>query len=223
MSGFLSGRKKNNQEPEAAPVKDIYGDLKRQLHLSAARMKPHYLGNVASTIYYLCDSDVERAQETILAFSGYLRQNVEALERKELMPFPWELEHVQNYITLEKLRFEDRLNLKYEIDVDDFELPPLSLQPLVENSVKHGLAKLNRPVTISVLTRRTVDGGVQIKVIDDGAGFDPKTLTESEDEPKSIECIRKRLQSEVGGDLTIESKPDEGTMVVITLKPGSRK
>lgn len=222
MSGLFSGFKKKDNTPlpvpeEPVPVRDEFGEMKERVHLGAARMKPHYIGNVLSALYYLCDADPEKAQETILALSSYLRQNVEGINRLELLPFSWELDHAQHYIALEELRFEDRLLARADVEWDEFELPPLTLQPLVENAIKHGLAPLDRPCTISISTRRTMDGQVELQVSDDGAGFDPSILQNPEMEEKSLACIRRRLSREVGGRMQIESTPGRGTIVTITV------
>ena len=227
MSGLFSGFKKNT-EPEAPvtaqatpPVatKDEFGEMKERLHLGAARMKPHFMGNILSALHHLCDEDTERAQETILALFGYLRQSVEGLNRKELLPYSWELGHAQNYLALEELRFEGRLIAEVETDVESFEIPPITLQPLVENAIKHGLAPLERPCHVTVLTRRMADGSVQIQVTDDGAGFDTAILSSPEYEEKSLACIRRRLQREVNGTMEIVSSPGNGTCVTVTLPP----
>ncbi len=77
-------------------------------------------------------------------FSMYLRQNLEAMNRVEPIPFAEELKHLQEYLYLEKLRFGDRLNVEYDLGYEDFVLPVLSLQPIVENAVKHGILKKDR-------------------------------------------------------------------------------
>lgn len=229
MCAFLGAFKKNNTNsdaaavPEAKPVSDTDAleEMKQRVHLASARMKPHYIGNVLSALYYLCDVDTESAQEMVLALSGYLRQNVEAINREELLPFSWELEHVQNYLTLENLRFEGKINALYDIAVEDFELPPLTLQPFFENAVKLGIAPLEGPGTVTLSTRRLVDGSVQIKITDNGVGFDTAILNSPGDKPRSIDCVKDRLKRELNGEVTVESTPGRGTTVTVTIPPRS--
>ena len=228
MALFSAFKKTNGDSPETNPpeikeaspdFQEEYGFLKERVHLGTARMKPHYIGNVMSALFYLCDVDPERAQESILALSGYLRQSVEGINREDLLSFPWEMEHMQHYIALEQLRFEDRIKVQYDVDIEDFDLPPVTLQPLVENAVKHGLAPRNGDGTITLQTRRMVDGSVQIKLIDDGVGFDTEKLKEAAQLPHSLECIRRRLQRELEGEMQVDSIPGAGTTVTIRFKP----
>ena len=204
---------------EESNLQEEYRCFKERVHLGAARMKPHYIGNVLSALFYLCDVDSERAQDAILALSGYLRQNVECINRDELLSFSWELEHMQHYIDLEQLRFEDRIQVFYDLDIEDFDLPSLTLQPLVENAVKHGLAPRNGEGNITLQTRRLVDGSVQLKLIDNGVGFDTAKLAEAAQLPHSLECIRLRLERELEGTMHVESIPGAGTTVTIQFKP----
>lgn len=207
-----------NDNLEKQNGRDEYLELQERTHLGAARLKTHFMGNIASALYHLCDVDTERAQESLLALFGYLRQSVECINQKSLLAFPWELRHAQSYLSLETLRFEDRLQVYYETEAEDFELPPLTLQPLVENAVKHGLAPITeRPTTITITSRRLPEGGLQIQVIDDGAGFDPSILQDASYDEKSLACIRRRVERELGGSLRVESRPGQGTTVTVSI------
>ena len=226
MSVLFSGFKKNDLDEQAvvtppqAGGRDEYGELRERVHLGTARMKTHFIGNVMTALHYLCDTDTGKAQESILALFGYLRHSVEGVNRQELLPFNWELVHAQNYISLETLRFEDRLQVYYEINDKDFEIPPLTLQPLVENAVKLGLAPVtDRPTNIIISTHRLEDGSVQLQVKDDGAGFDTSILEEAEYQEKSLACIHKRLARDLGAELFVRSAPGQGTTVTVVIPP----
>ena len=125
-----------------------------------------------------------------------------------------EMEHVHHYISIEKVRFPD-MTFSFEMNAEDFRLPALTVQPLVENAIKHGLMKLERGGTIRVISRET-DTDYCICVEDDGVGFDTEKLP---DEKKhiGIRNIRDRLKVMVGGTLEIESTPGVGTKVLITI------
>lgn len=226
MHGLFSGLKHNDDDAQAAatPVQNTasndYEELCERVHLGTARMKTHFIGNMMTALHYLCEADAEKAQDSILALFGYLRQSVEGINRKELLPFSWELAHAQNYVTLETLRFEERLQAAFEIDEKEFDVPSLTLQPLVENAVKHGLASITeRPTTIVVTTCRLEDGSVQISVSDNGAGFDTAILEDPKYADKSLACIAKRLKRDVGGSLRVQSAPGQGTTATVTLPP----
>ena len=192
--------------------------LRQRLNIAADRMKPHYLYNVLTTIYYLCETDPARAQHAIGIFSEYMRSTLEAMEKQELVEFTWELHEVRNYLVLEKLRFGDKLNVVYDIEYDDFKLPPLTVQPFVENAVKHGIGGKEEGGTIRIVSRKLSDGGAQIRIMDDGAGFDVDKLAYHESGQEGIANVKERLRAEVGGDVTVTSAVDKGTTVMITIR-----
>ena len=193
--------------------------MHNRLALAAGHMKPHYMYNVLTTIYYLCDVDPEKAQEAIGSFAEYLRNTLEAIDNEELVPFSWELSQIRYYLSLEKIRYEDRLNIVYDVDVNEFLVPPLSIQPFVENAVKHGIAGRESGGTVSIITRKLADGGVQIRIVDDGVGFDVSTIKEQKITQEGVANARERLRLECGADMTITSSPGKGTTVMITLRP----
>ena len=106
--------------------------------LFRSQISPHYIYNSLQSISGLCTTDPAKAQKAIEVFSGYLRGNLESLTQEELIPFTRELEHTQAYLELEQLSGLRRFVAEYDLKVTDFMLPPLVLQPVVENAVKHG-------------------------------------------------------------------------------------
>ena len=192
--------------------------LRQRLNIAADRMKPHYLYNVLTTIYYLCETDPARAQHAIGIFSEYMRSTLEAMEKQELVEFTWELHEIRNYLVLEKIRFGDKLNVLYDIEYDDFKLPPLTVQPFVENAVKHGIGGKEDGGTIRIVSRKLSDGGAQIRIMDDGAGFDISSIAGQDYTQEGIANVKERLRMEVGGDVTITSSIGKGTTVMITIR-----
>ena len=128
--------------------------------------------------------------------------------------FDMELEQLEDYIALEQLRFEDRIQFEKQIETSSFEIPPLTIQPLVENAIKHGLIEPGKSGTICLHTKRKT-GYVEITVTDNGIGFAPEEC--EKEESVGIRNVRYRLQHMVGGKLTIDSVPGEGTKVTITI------
>ena len=98
------------------------------------RIKPHFVNNILTAIYYLSDSDPVKAQAVTMDMSGYMTGVLGLIETQDQVPFTSELDLVRNYLSLEKLRFEENLSVTYDIAVDDFNIPPVTVQPLVENS-----------------------------------------------------------------------------------------
>ena len=187
-----------------------------RVSLMLSQMQPHFLYNVLNSIYALCGRDPEQARDAIDKFSTYLRCNMAALEQTTLIPFREEYQHIQTYLALEKIRFANRVTVEYDIAVSDFMLPPLTVQPLVENAVRHGVTKKRGGGTVTLSTRRTEDA-VVVTVADTGIGFDPARYAEDGEVHIGIRSVQERLHRMAGGSLTITSTPGEGTVVVITL------
>jgi len=209
----------HHMEIEYKYKKEEAEHLQNRMNMATARMNPHYIYNVLTSIYYLCETDPTKAQHAIGMFSEYLRNTLDTIEKMELVDFNWELDVIKNYLTLEELRFGDRIRVEYDIEFDNFRIPPLSIQPLVENAVKHGLAPLQEGGSVRIVTRKLSDGGVQIRVIDDGLGFNVAVLKTLEITNAGLANVKERLRMEVGGDLTITSAPGKGTTATVTIRP----
>lgn len=194
--------------------KELY-DLKIEVMLS--KIKPHFIYNTLAAIKHLCKKDPQLAAETVDEFSRYLRGNLDSLTLKECIPFERELEHAQNYLAIERKRFGDRVRVEYEIEEEDFLIPALTLQPIVENAVKHGITKRSQGGMIRISTYREKDAFV-ILVEDNGVGFD--VHAEKKEDGRShigITNVKDRLETMRGGTLTVSSVPGEGTKVCIRL------
>ena len=188
----------------------------QRIQLMLSQIKPHFLYNTLGSIEALCGRDPKAAKLATRKFSKYLRGNMDSLSGEKLIPFATELQHTQLYLELEQIRFEDALQVAYDIRAHDFFLPPLTLEPIVENAVKHGIRmKPDGRGTVSVSAAEYEDR-YELRVTDDGAGFDPEAV--SPDEPHiGIRNVRERLQRICGGTLTIRSAVGQGTTAVICL------
>lgn len=189
-------------------------DLKIELMLS--QIAPHFIYNTLTTISQMCESDPKLAKETTLEFSRYLRGNMDALSRNESIPFSRELDHTKCYTAIEKKRFGDRINVVYDVRDKEFSIPPLTLQPLVENAIKHGLCKKKGGGTVRIKTERNSEY-IYVVVVDDGIGFDRKNVSDDDSVHIGLKNVESRLKSMCGGDLRIESTPGRGTMAVIAI------
>lgn len=184
--------------------------------LVLSQVRPHFLYNSLTAIAQLCEQSPAEAKRATIAFSEYLRINMNSLTDCSAVPFSTELQHIRTYLYLEQLRFGDELCVRYDIQDKDFYLPALSIQPLVENAVKWGVGQKEDGGTVTLATR-SVPGGVEITVTDDGVGFDPnKPYTDGKDH-FGLRMVRDRLQMEFGAALTITSHPGSGTEVRIFL------
>ena len=141
---------------------------------------------------------------------------MDSLTQTDLIPFGQELSHVQNYINIEKIRFGDRLKVDYAIGCTQFFIPVLTVQPLVENAIRHGVTKKREGGTVTIRTFEDARGFV-IEVFDDGVGFDP-ALSGCDGQPHTgILNVRTRLQNMCGGSLEIASCPAKGTSSIVRI------
>lgn len=201
---------------KAAELEKELSEINMTLMLS--QIQPHFLYNALNTIKYLTKKDAKAAETAIVKFSSYLRANMDSLTQKEPIEFIKELEHVRNYIDIEKLRFGDRLNVEYDIDYTNFAIPPLTIQPIVENAIKYGVNQKPAGGTVKISSYEQ-DSNVVITISDDGVGFD---VMEEKNDGRShigIQNIKKRLTTMLGARVTVESEIDKGTTVTITI-PG---
>ncbi len=183
-----------------------------------SQMQPHFMYNMLVVIQEMCESDAENAKASLEAFSRYLHVYFESLGQKETVPFEVELEHVKTYLSLEKTRFKDKLNIVYEIGDIGFFIPPLTVQPIAENAVRHGLHKRRGGMrgTVKIRVEETRRGNV-ITVEDDGVGFAPGKPLDDGRSHIGIQNVRERLKILCGGTLEYESAPGKGTKAVITI------
>ena len=177
------------------------------------QMRPHFICNTMMGIYYLCDQDPQKAKQVTLDFTTYLRKKFTAIASEDTVPFTAELEHTRAYLAVEQAQFEDSLFVSFDTPHTMFRVPPLTLQPIVENAVKHGLTASSDPIHISVVTRQT-DSASEILVEDDGPGFAPA----DDNEPHiALNNIRQRLEWMCKGKLTISPREGGGTSVRVRI------
>ena len=199
--------------------------LQSRIAIMLSQIQPHFIFNSLNAIKSLCLVDPELASETVEEFSSYLRGNLDSLSIHELIPFKKELKHVKTYLSLEKKRFGDRLNIVYDINVDDFSVPVLTLQPIIENAVRHGITKKEEGGTVTLKTNKT-ETGIIITVIDDGIGYGSVIHTTAQNNERiniGIENVKNRLMAMCSGTLDISSTPGEGTTAVITIPFASKE
>jgi len=187
--------------------------IKGHITIMLSQIQPHFLFNSLTAIAGLCDKDPARAKEMTFEFSEYLRSNMESLSENDLIPFKQELKHIEAYLKLERAIYGNGLNVKYDIKTSDFELPVLTLQPIVENAVKHGIGRREGGGTVTVSTNE-IDNAYVLTVTDDGLGFeiDAKNRTSI-----GITNVTDRLFAMCNGSLVIESEPGVGSTVTITI------
>lgn len=199
--------------------KQMLEEKETQLKLSRittmlSQIRSHFVFNILNAISGMCKYDPEKADETIIRFAKYLRNNIDIMEDDKPLLFMTELQHLEDYIILEQIRFEDKIEFYTDIKTDQFMIPPLILQPIVENAIKHGLSKKQDKGTL-ILRTWEEENQIIISVEDDGVGFE---LTELKKQTSvGIRNIRYRLSQLVDGTLDVQSQPGIGTKVTITI------
>lgn len=202
--------------------RDLMAEQRIQIMLS--QIKPHFLYNSLGAIEELCDSDPQTAKLATATFSRYLRGNMDSITAEGEIPFSRELSHTKIYLELEQLRFEDALQVKYDIACSDFSIPALTLEPLAENAVFHGVRENpDGRGTVTIAAREYPDR-IEISVADDGPGFDPAEISRDGRPHVGIQNVQTRLTHVSGGDLRIRSEIGRGTTATIVLpkKGGNR-
>lgn len=179
------------------------------------QMRPHFIFNTMMSIYSLCNQDPGKARQVILDFTTYLRKNFTGIASERMILFAEELEHTRAYLAVEQAQFEENLFVDYDTPFTLFRVPPLTLQPIVENAVKHGLDPCSSPLHILIQTRDT-DSGAELIIKDDGPGFEASDNSEPH---IALMNIHQRLELMCSGKMEITSSKKAGTIVKITIPP----
>ena len=186
---------------------------RQRASIASLQMRPHFIHNTMTSIYYLCDQDPKLAKQVTMDFNTYLRKNFTAIAKEGPIPFEEELEHARAYLAVEQAQFASKLVIDFDTTHTGFRMPPLTLQPLVENAVKHGMTPETVPLHVTVRTCST-ESGSEVAVEDDGPGFDPAIA----DDPRTtLANIRQRLEMMCGGTLEITPREGGGTVVRVTI------
>ncbi len=198
----------------------IEQDLRHQREIANQRasimvlqMRPHFIYNTLMSIYGLCNQDPQKARQVTMDFTDYLRKNFKAIASENTIPFSAELEHTRAYLAVEQAQHEEMLVVEYDMQFTQFRLPPLTLQPLAENAVKHGMNPYAGPLHVTIRTCLTDKDSV-IVVEDNGPGFDEAEMNETH---TTLTNIRQRLELMCGGKLEIKPRDEGGTIVTVTI------
>lgn len=205
--------------------KSVQKALKNEMAFLQSQIKPHFLYNAISTIMSFCYTDGARAGELLAYLSEYLQKSFNIDNTATTVTLENELELTKAYTEIEKARFGERLTVEYDVDANLMEekILPLIIQPLVENSIRHGLMKRKTGGVVKITVKKRIDG-ITVSVKDNGIGIEnPEILLEERVSLKKgqggvgILNIKGRLMKYYGIELYLNSKIDEGTQVYFTL------
>lgn len=195
-----------------------------QAEISAlqAQIQPHFLYNTLNTIIAFCRTNPPKAAEILEELSNYL-QNKFRFNTMALIPLEQEVDLVKSYLAIEQVRFGKRLNISFCIETDANPLiPPLIVQPLVENAVKHGVYPKRAGGTIQISIKKA-ERETLIVVSDDGVGMTTDKIQSLLNDKKAeevgigIQNINKRLQKYYGDGLNIQSNINQGTIITVRI------
>ena len=198
----------------------FHGEITRQLadsriSIMLSQIQPHFMHNMLTTIMYMCRTEPEEAEKTVGQFADYLRANMDSLTLKQCIQFETELKHVKTYWSLEEKRFGDKIRAVYDIQENSFIIPSLTIQPIVENAVKHGMRK-GKQLTVTIRTYSDVNN-YYVEINDDGRGFDVNAFENDGKSHIGIKNVQQRIKMMCGGELMVNSVPDQGTDAVIKI------
>ena len=219
---FLAARSYDHLSTETELKQNAREIEQRQALLLQEQIRPHFTFNSLTSIRELCETDPALAGVALDNLSGFLRKNMDALTARQLIPFERELEHIEQYVALEKLNPSCGFEVVFDLQVMDFLLPALSIQPLVENAIHHGVRDLGCDGLIVVSTEQRGEF-IRIIVEDNGRGF-PKGMSDTQRQRIShgLENVRQRLETQCGGSLHMRSPEGSGARAVVLIPKRNR-
>lgn len=210
--------KKNELRQKQSELKEA------RVNLMISQMQPHFVSNTLGMIRHLYRRSPGAAENAMNAFISYLQMNFSELNSQTPIPAAREVEHIRLFTQLEQLRWPD-MAVEFDIQTTDFRLPAMTLQPLVENAIRHGLMPLKTGGVVRISMRENEESYVAI-VADNGVGFDPEHPEPKKPDHRAhigLPNIRDRLQAMCGGSLEIDSTIGRGTVATVRIPKEERK
>jgi len=208
-------------------------ELERKLQLCRIRnftgqMQPHFLYNALGSIQEIMLEDTAYAFELLGDFTTYLRGCIRSMADDRLVAFSQEMENIRAYVNIEKMRFGEKLDVVFDIQSADFQVLPLSIQPIVENAIRHGIYQRGKDGGRVIIRTREDDTHWIVEVEDNGVGFDVVKRRAEIDQGKSesmgLRNLTFRLKSVMNAEVDLKSTVGEGTTVTVTIpKPEGGK
>ncbi|MBQ7491777.1 MAG: histidine kinase [Clostridia bacterium] len=216
------------QQKKEQELEKLENELRMsRIRNSTSQMQPHFLYNALGSIQEVLLEDPQYASELIEDFTIHLRSCIRAMNSDAPLPFSMELDNIRAYVNIERMRFGERLKVRYEIEADDFLIVPLSIQPLVENAIRHGIYQRGAAGGTVVLRTRDAGDAWRVEVEDNGVGFDIcayRRETESgKRDSTGLKNIIFRLDKVMHADVDIASTVGSGTKVTVTIPKGGNK
>lgn len=183
-----------------------------KLKILVGQMKPHFIFNSLTTVKSMYHRNVEAGDGALELFSEYLRESLSMIDT-EIVPFEQELQNVARYVTFINIGQARAFDVIYDIEATDFSVPAFSVQPFIENAVKYSRVNEKEDGCI-LISSRAADGGVELKISDNGVGFNMSGVKEG---AHGISNARERFKLLLNADLSIRSSPGEGTEITVYI------
>ncbi|MBQ0071708.1 MAG: histidine kinase [Spirochaetales bacterium] len=191
-------------------------DTEQKILLS--QIQPHFIFNTLSVIAALTKKSPELASQVTKDFAAYLDDNLNVISDNPVVLFSKELAHVEKYVNIQKVRFGEDLTVLYDIGPREFPVPSLSIQPLVENAIIHGIIRGKQEAGTVKLSTREDNENYLIVIEDDGIGFDPDKVEHNDGRVHvGLANSRERIQNLVHGRLEVSSVLGQGTVITIYI------
>lgn len=212
-------KRQERLEKELAETKEHLEQLKIKNFTS--QMQPHFLYNALASIREIVLDEPEYASNLLCDFTTYLRACLRSVTSDALIPFSQELSNIEAYTHIEKIRFGDKLTIKYNCMETDFSIIPLSIQPLVENAIRHGIYERGEDGGIVAVRSFRKKDRIEILVEDNGVGFDYDAIMQeikdgTRDSAGMFNLIY-RFEKILHAKVTVESQPNVGTRVTVSI------
>lgn len=209
-------------------VKQMEANLEMlRIRNSTSQMQPHFLYNALASIRELILMDTQYASDMLCDFTIYLRACIRTMQDGDPVSIFQELDSIKAYVNIEKMRMGDKLNIVYDLRSEDFKIVPLSIQPLVENAIRHGVYHRGREGGTVTIKTETLSRHNLIIVKDDGIGFDYQKVRDEvergERDSIGLDNVIYRLKKQLQAEVVIKSKIGEGTIIAIRVPRKEKK
>ncbi|MCR5586058.1 MAG: histidine kinase [Lachnospiraceae bacterium] len=191
--------------------------MNEKIRLLYNQIKPHFIYNSLTSIYYGLDTDLEASKDILKNLTGYLRGSLDVLDETESIPIKDELKTVKCYLTVERYRFDNRIKFELDVKDKDFLVPAFSIQTLVENAIRHGIRKNDPPEGTVKLSTRLEGNDHIVEITDNGRGFDVEHIYNDDGKHIGMRNTKKRIEIMCNGEMEIESEIGKGTTIRLTI------
>lgn len=221
----LSEYKKKQEEMELELSETKAQLLQARITNANSQMQPHFLYNALASIREIVLEDPEYASDLLFDFSTHLRACIRSMSNDSMVSFSQELDNIKAYVNIEQMRFGKKLKVSYDIEETDFEIVPLSLQPIVENAIRHGIYERGRAGGTVYIKTYAEDNSWVIQIADDGVGFDVEEMwaqiKSGQRDSTGLQNMVLRFEKQMKATVDIRSSVGIGTKVTIYIPKGA--